>query len=883
MSDVSRFLRKLALLPGRGRFQSELDEEMAFHREQVEKEFIAAGMTPEAARYAAMRQFGNATRLKERSHEVVSFSLETLVQDLRFAIRQLRRNPGFALTAVLILALGMGASVAIFAFVDAALIKPLPYLDPTRLMDVTEAPVSFAGQRANLSYADYVDWKRMNTVFGSLEAYTGTGYALNTPTGTEPVPGERVSAGFFRTLGVTPLLGRDFRPAEELPGAAPTVLLSYGTWQRRYGARRDVVGQSVNLSGVAYTVIGVLPRDFQFALRDNAEFWEALRPNRECEKRRSCHNLNGVGRLKDGVTVQAALADMRSIADQLERQYPDSNRGQGASVISLSEAIVGDIEPILLVLLGGAGLLLFIACVNVSSLLLVRAESRRREIAVRGALGASRLRLTRQFVTEGAALVATGTMAGLMLAYGGIQILTRLISKDMMIGMPYLRGLSLNVHTILFAAMLALLAAFLFAMTPILHLKTSNLRAGLTEGGRGSAGMLWRRMGANLVVIELATAVVLLSGAGLLGKSFYKLLHLDLGFQADHLATITVGLPEAAFAKDAQVIAFARQAIERVSNLPGVQSAAITSVLPVSCNCNTDWIRIVGRPYNGVHNEVNERDVTAGFFTTLHARLLRGRYFNDAEDGSKPMVVIINEAFARKYFPGEDPIGKLIGDTALTPASIREIVGVVDDFKDASLDQEQWPAEYFHFNQNTDTYISMVVRTAQDEQTVLPLLASTIHQVSPEAAVEEGATMTQRINDSQTAYIHRSAAWLVGGFAGMALVLGVVGLYGVIAYSVGQRTREIGVRMALGAQRSSVYRLVLAEAGKLIAMGVLLGLAGSIAAASLMRKLLFGVQAWDVPTLIVVAAVLSASALLASFLPARRAAQVNPMDALRAE
>jgi len=876
-----RFFKKLALLIQRKRFGDDLNEEMAFHREQAERDLLANGMTPEAARYAALRQFGNVTKLKEQSHHEVGFTMETVVQDLSFALRQMRKNPGFAVTATLILALGIGASVAIFAFVDAALIKPLPYPNPTRLVSVDESSAGFA--RNNLSYADYVDWKRMNTVFSSMEVFTGTGYAFNTPSGTEPVPGERVSAGFFSTLGIRPVLGRDFRSGEDVGGAAPVVLLSYRTWQKRYGGRKDVVGQTVNLSGVAHTIVGVLPQDFQFALRDNAEFWVPLQPTRECEKRRSCHNLDGVGRLKEGVTLDAALADMKGIAAQLEKQYPDSNRGNSASVIPLSEAIVGDIRPIFLTLLGGAGLLLLIACVNVSSLLLVRAESRRREIAVRGALGASRKRLSCQFITEALTLVAAGTGCGLALAYLGMKVLGGLISTDMMISMPFLRGLGLNPHVLLFTASLAILAGILFAITPILHFRFSNMRDGLTEGARGSAGRLWRRMGANLVVVELATAMVLLAGAGLLGKSLYKLLHVELGFQTDHLVTVNVGLPDAAFSKDEQVVGFARSLVQRLESLPGVESAAITSVLPVSCNCNTDWIRFVGKPYNGIHNEVNERDVTADFFKTIHAKLIEGRYFNDAEDGTKPMVIIVNEAFVKKYFPGEDPIGKRVGDTELTPKSIREIVGVVADFKDAGLEQEQWPAEYYHFNQNTDTYFSVLVRTRGDERSVLSSLSPAIHQVSAQAAVEETYTMTQRINDSYAAYIHRSAAYLVGGFAALALVLGVVGLYGVIAYSVSQRTREIGVRMALGAQRSSVYQLVLKEAGRLIAIGIALGLAGSIGAAMLMGKLLFGVQAWDAETLAVVAFLLAASALTASYFPARRAASVNPTEALRAE
>jgi len=878
---MERFFSKLALLFRRRRFNSELDEEMAFHREQVEKDLIADGMPAKAARYAAMRQFGNATRVRERSHEVVRFKMETVVQDLRFALRQLRKNPGFALTAILILALGIGASVAIFAFVDAALVKPLPYAEPTRLVAVNESTAAFS--QNPISYANYVDWKRLNTVFSSMEVFTGTGYAFNTPTGTEPVPGERVSAGFFSTLGVRPVLGRDFRAGEDAAGASPTVLLSYGTWQKRFGGRADVIGESVNLSGEAHTIVGVLPKDFQFAPRDNAEFWVALRPTRECERRRSCHNLSSLARLKDGVSVASALMQMKSIAAELEKEYPGDNRGASASIMPLSESIVGGIRPILLVLLGGAGLLMLIACVNVSSLLLVRSESRRREIAVRGALGASRSRLNRQFVTEGLLLIVVGTAIGLLLADGGMKLLVGMISRDMMIGMPFLRGLGMSMHVLVFAAGLSTLAAVLFSVTPILHFRFSKMRDGLTEGARGSAGMLWRRMGSNLVVVELATAVVLLTGAGLLGKSLYKLLHVDVGFKADHLVTINVGLPDAAFSKDAQVVAFGRDAVRRIEGLPGVESAAITSQLPVTCNCNTDWVRFVGKPYNGIHNEVNERDVTSEFFQTIHAKLLRGRYFNDAEDGSKPMVIMVNESFVEKYFPGEDPIGKRVGDTALTPKSIREIVGVVADFKDAGLDQDQWPAEYYHFNQNTDTYFSMLVRTRGDEKTVLPALAGAIHQVSSQAAVEEATTMTQNISDSYTAYLHRSAAYLVGGFAVLALVLGVVGLYGVIAYSVSQRTREIGVRMALGAQKGSVYRLILGEAGRLILIGVIVGLAASIWASTAMGKLLFGVQRWDVGTLMLVAIVLGGSAMIASFIPARRAASVNPTEALRAE
>ena len=881
MDSIARFFKKAGIFLRREKFNSELEEEMSFHREQKEKELLESGVAPDTVHHAAAREFGNPTRLREQSYEVLGFRFETIFQDLHFALRQLRRSPGFTLTAILMLALGIGASVALFAFVDAALIKPLPYKDPARLVDVSERAKMFP--RSNLSYQDYVDWKKMNKVFSDMEVYNGSGYLMSSPSGAEPVPGARVSAGFFRVLGVSPVLGRDFYDGEDQPGAADTVIVTYATWQMRFGGRKDIVGQTVTLDGTPNTIIGVLPASFQFAPRGKAEFWATLHKLNSCEKRRSCHNLYGVARLKDGVSVEMARADVIEVARQLEVQYPGSNRGQGASVMPLYEEIVGNIRPILLVLLAGAGLLLLIACVNVSSLLLVRSESRKREIAVRGALGASRGRLARQFMTEALVLVVGGGLLGLLCAYGTMQVLLRLISNDMMTYMPYLGGISLNPHVLLFTAAICLLAALLFAMTPILRLPLTSLREGLTDGGRGTAGTMWRRFGANLVVVELAVAVVLLVGAGLLGKSFYKLLHVELGFEPDRLATVQVVLPETTYAKDPQVVAVSRQILARISVLPGVRSAGLTTLLPVSGNGNTNWIRFVDKPYNGEHNEVNQREVSSDYFKTLQVKLVNGRFFNEDDDASKPPVTIINKTLARLYFPGENPIGRKFGDTELTPKSIREIVGVVDDVKEGSLDSEIWPAEYDPTNQNADTYVSLVARTSQDEKSVLPALSTAIHQIDSGIGVIDETTMMRRINDSQTAYLHRSSAWLVGGFAALALLLGVIGLYGVIAYSVSQRTREIGVRMALGAQQSSVYRMILKEAGWLTGAGIIAGLLCSIAAATLMRQLLFGIHTWDMPTLVGVAVLLGMSALLASYFPARRAASVNPVEALRAE
>jgi predicted permease len=873
---MDRFLARLWLLFRRKRFGNDLEEEMTFHREQAERELIAGGMTPEAARYAAMRQFGNATRAKEKSREVVGFSFETVIQDIRFAIRQLRKNPGFAATAILILALGIASSVAIFAFVDAALIKPLPYWNSSRLAVLYESiPI---GPKFHLSYPDYVDWKRENKVFSSLNVFAPYGFMQKTSDGLRHADGARVSDGFFKTLGVNPVIGRDFRYGEDRPEAQRTTLLSYSAWQKRYGGNPNVLGQTVVLDNDPYVIIGVLPREFSFAPAEPADFWAIVKPN-DC---RGCHGLFGIARLKDGVSFATAFADIKTIAQQLEKQYPDSNRDQAANMLPLTDVIVGDIRPILIVLLSGAGLLLLIASINVASLLLVRSESRRREMAVRGALGASPKRLVRQFVTEGLLLAAIGGALGVVGAAEAMRLLDALMPKDMLASMPYLQGLGLNGRVGIFAAILAVLSGCLFALTPMSRLKFSQISEGLSQGGRGAAGIVWRRFGVNLVVIELATAMVLLAGAGLLGKSFYRLLHMDIGIQPDHVATLRIAGESGKYDKDEQEVALEREIVRRVQGLPGARSVGLTTKLPIEDGDNTTDFLIVGRPYHGEHNEVAIRSVSSGYMPTLETRLISGRYFTDDEDASKPHVVIVNQALAKQYFPGEDPVGKQIAFDE-TEKTRMLIVGVVNDIQEGQLDAKPRGAMYRPFNQDPSNNFAVLVRTAEDETAILPSISATIHQIDPEMAIYDPITLGQKIHDAPSTYLHRSSAWLVGGFAAMALLLGVVGVYGVIAYSVSQRTREIGVRMALGAQRGSVYGLILKEAGRLIVVGVTLGLVGSVGAAMLMRKLLFGVPPWDAPTLAVVAIVLAASALLASYIPARRAASVSPVEALRVE
>jgi predicted permease len=859
-------------------FADELESHLQLHIDDN----MRLGMDAQQARRAAIMKLGGLEMTKQSHRERRTLPiLDDVMNDLRFAFRQLKRSPGFTATIALMLALGIGASVAIFAFVDSALLKALPYRDPTRLVSVTET-VKLLG-RANISYPDYLDWKRMNHSFSSLDVYSGGGILLNTPTGTVPVSGVRVSDGFFHTLGVIPILGRDFLSGEDLPATADIVILSYQGWQKWFNGRPDIIGQKVSLSGVPNTIVGVLPQNFDFAPRGGTQFWMPFHAHGSCDLNRSCHGLEGIARLKDGVTLQAASAEMKSIAADLERLYPGSNRDQGATVDPLSDIIVGDYRPILLTLLAGAGLLLMIACINVSSLLLVRSESRRREMSVRSALGASRIRLIRQFVVESVVLVILGSVLGVGCAYGAMHALSGLIPKFMMSRMPFLQGLSLNAHTLLFALGIAFVAVCMFAVTPILRLPVADMQEGLAEGARGSAGRLWRRLGANLVVLELAVAVVLLVGAGLLGKSFYRLLHVDVNFNPDHLALVGVMVPPNNYPTDEKNIALQRLILSRVTTLPGVQSAAFTCVPPVSYNGNTDWIRFVGRPYNGEHNEVNLRDVSSNYFKTLQARLIHGKLFDDSVDGTKPKVVIINQALAKMYFPAQDPVGQRIGDDGLTPNSIKEIIGVVDDIREGALDSEIVPAVYYPIYQDEDTYFTLLVRTSQSPGSILPSLVSTISSIDTAVGTADPITFEERTNQGPTAYLHRSSAYLVSGFAFLALVLGIVGLYGVVAYSVAQRTREIGIRMALGAQRASVYRLVIMEAGRLTIAGIGLGLICSVGAATMIRKLLFGTAAWDFVTLASVAAVLGISALAASYIPARRAASVDPVEALRAE
>lgn len=866
----------------RRRGAKDFADEVQAHLDLEAVELEAEGLSKEEAHRRARVAFGNVAAAQERFHlkgRVVW--LDNLARDWKFALRQLARNRGFATAAILVLALGIGAGVAIFAFVDAALLEPLPYANPSHLMSVNESGVNCP--RCPLSYPDFLDWQKMNHSFSSLDVYSGTGFLLRAPSGAESVQATRVSGGFFRTLGIHPMIGRDFAPDEDRLGGPNVLLLSYRTWLNRFGGQRDAVGRIVDLDGTAFTIIGVLPRAFSFGPAGNAEFWVPINTLSPHEHSRDFYNFWGIGRLRDGVNVVAMHAEMNSIANLLLREYgPRQLKLLGASVIPLSEVIVGDIRPMLLVLLGGAVLLLLIACVNVGSLVLARSESRQREIAVRGALGASPARLVQQFITEGFVLALLGCIGGLMAAVGFIRLLGRLVPKDIAANMPFLEGVHLNMHVCAFAAAICALATVLTAATPIFRLSVQEGCDALAEGGRGSVSRFWQRIGANLVVLELVVAVVLLASAGLLTRSLYSLLHIPLGFDPAHLATMQISAP-AAVSTDAQTDGLYLEITDRVGRLPGVQSVGLTSLFPVQCNCAIDMIQVIGRPQLSDHNEVDERHVSPTYLPTIGATLIRGRHFTDADDSSKPGVAIVNASLARKYFLNQDPIGQRFSNTEGGHPSVWEVVGEIEDVHEGPLDVSSEPAEYFPLRQIHDRGFSLVARTRQDPSAVLPSIAATLHRIDSGIVVSNETTIQDAIVATQAALLHRFSAWLIGGFAGAALILSVVGLYGVIAYSVRQRRREIGVRIALGAQRGAIYALVLGQAAWLIGTGLAFGLIGSLGASRLLRNLLFGVKAWDPVTLSGVSVLLAIVSLTAVFLPARRAASVDPAEVLHTE
>jgi predicted permease len=807
----------------------------------------------------------------------------TILQDLRFELRTLLKSPRFTSIALITLVLGIAANVAIFTFVDAALIRPLPYRDSSRLVEIFDSRTMDVSAQFEASYPDFLDWRAQQQVFDGLAGYSQNQVVLRSGPAPELIPSTVVTDNFFQTMGVRPVQGRDFREGEDLATAPRTVLLSYAWWQQHFGGK-DVVGQVLNIDDQPNTIIGVLPADFHFAPAGDPCVWLTLHATGGLQQRRNLHWLSVVARLKPGISRESAGAAMNLIAERLEQQYPQTNDKLRTATAPLSEVIVGNIRPILLVLLGAVGLLLVIACANVANLLLARSMARRNEMAIRTALGASRARLVGLMLTEGLMLSLTGAVLGLIGAHWIIKGFVAMIPQGRLDAMPYLKHMSIDASVLGFAFLLALVIGVVFALGPALQASRANVQSALKDGSRSSHSGSWKRFASALVVGEVALAMVLLAGSGLMVKSLYRLLNVNPGFAPQNLLGMGIGLSQSRFPKDPEQLQAHEDMVARIRALPGVKSVGTSSILPVSNGGNTSNLRVVGQPSATPQGrEANSRTVNRTYFQTLGAELIQGSWFTEADNMNGPQRVIINKTLADQFMAGLDPLKQQILFTYSDKEKPRQVIGVVRDIKEGPLDTPGRPAIYTPLEATPYLYFNLVLRTAQRPDALVAEVQNAVRQVDPDAITFEIQTMEDRIQRSPAAFLHRYPAVLAGVFAFLALLLGTIGLYGLVAYSVSQRTREIGIRMALGAQRGNVLQMVLSQGVRLIVPGVVIGVVAAMLSAYLMRSMLFGIHSWDPVIFAVVTAILAMVTLAASYIPARSATRVDPMVALRYE
>jgi putative ABC transport system permease protein len=798
----------------------------------------------------------------------------------------LLKKPGFTVVAILALALGIGANTAIFSVVNAVLLRPLPFAEPDRLVIVWMDNRQQGVKEDIHSYPNYLDYRDQNKVFESLAAYRGTSLNLTGMGEPERVLGAASTASFFDVMRVAPVVGRVFTADEDQPGHDSVMMISYGLWQRRFGGDKNIVGKSVALSGATRTVIGVMPPDFRFPFKDT-DFWLPLAPPAELKDQRSAFWLDVIGRLKPGVTLEQARAEMETIAKRLEQQYPNSNTNFGTNLVPLREQTVGPVRPALLILLGAVAFVLLIACANVANLLLGRAAAREREFAIRMAMGAGRRRIIRQLLVESLLLAFFGAALGIMLAVWGLDALKLMMPADM----PRIDQIGLDARVLAFTISISCLTALLFGLAPALQASHPDLNETLKEGGGkgASKGVRSRQMRRVLVVAEVALALVLLVGAGLLLKSFSRLRDFNLGFRPEGLLTAKIQLPGLKYREDSQRRIFNRQLLERLSSTPGIESAGMITSVFLSKLPNSTNFSIEGRPdfLPGQRVEVPLDSISPNYFQVIGTPIIKGRAFNDQDTENAPRTVIINETMARRFWPGEDPLGKRIKygglDTPESESPWRTIVGVVADTRRTGFESEVRSETFLPMAQEPPGRTTLVVRAAAnaDPAGLAASVRSAVQAIDPEQPVYDIKTMTQWV--SEIIAQRRLNMILLGTFALVALLLAAVGIYGVMSYSVTQRTHEIGIRMALGAQSRDVLKMILGQGMALTLIGITIGLIAALALTRLMSSLLFNVSAFDPLTFIAVSVLLTLIALLACFIPARRAMKVDPMIALRYE
>jgi predicted permease len=815
--------------------------------------------------------------------------MHTALQDVRYALRQMRSNRGFAIVAVLTLALGIGANTVIFSVVNGVLLSPLPFFKPDQLVTLHENKPNFEG--GSISYPNFRDWQKENHTFSSIAIGRGYAFSLTGIGEAEQVKGEFVSSEFFSQLGVNPLVGRTFSAGEDEVGAGPVALISAGLWQRKFSSARDILGKSITLDSKAYTIVGVIPANFHLTVPGFRECdvyvpigqWS----NPLLLKRGAGLGIHGIGRLKPGVTLEQARADMEAVSKNLATAFPDTDQGITASIVPLKQQMVGSVRPILTVLLAAVGFVLLIACANVGNLLLARSSGRTRELAVRTALGATRARVVRQLLTESILLALAGGTVGFVLAIWG----TRAALGILPAALPRAEHIGLDLHVLLFTAAVSVLGGFFFGLIPALKISRPNLNEALKEG-RGSTGLRHRAQAA-FVVVEMALAVMLLVGAGLSIRSLIRVWSVDPGFNPHNVLTFGVSLPPSMMHAKAEAIRAAfREFDSRVASLPGVQSVSQTwGAVPFDGD-DEQLFLLEGQPKPANENDMNwaiDYIVEPGYLQAMGISLQRGRFFNTGDNESSPMVVVIDDVFAKKYFPQQDPIGKRIQINRFP--QLAEIVGIVGHVKQWGLDNDDTQslrsALYIPCAQMPDDFVAM---TASGSAVVVRAhnaagLSSAVRAISREMSSEQVIFGEQTMDSliSQSLARRQFSMILLLVFAGLALVLASVGVYGVISYVVAQRSAEIGLRIALGARPLDVFHLILGGGGKLAAIGISAGVAGALALTRLMSSVLYGISATDPATFLTVAVVFMLVALTACYVPARRASKVDPATALRYE